>query len=90
MKKNPYPHECHSTTSGKVKYASKFWVFEKVKDQVFENPKVAAMELKRRIKDEFTVVVLVYRSLLTTNYLEIGSPNLTICIGSSCKLRNLV
>lgn len=58
MKKNPYEHDCHSTRrSGKVKGASKFWVCEKVKDWVLENPKVTAKELQRRIKDTYKVVV---------------------------------
>jgi len=58
VKKNPYPHECQSTRrGGKVKCATKFWVCEKVKDWVFEDPKVSAMELQKRIKDKFKVVV---------------------------------
>jgi len=58
VKKNPYPHDCQSTRrGGKVKCATKFWVCEKVKDWVFEDPKVSAMELQKRIKDKFKVVV---------------------------------
>jgi len=58
VKKNPYPHECQSTRrGGKVKCATKFWVCEKVKDWVFKDPRVSAMELQKRIKDKFKVVV---------------------------------
>ena len=58
MKRNPHEHACHSTRrSGKVKGATKYWVCEKVKDWVLENPKVTAKELQRRINDEYKVVV---------------------------------
>ena len=46
VKKNSYPHECQSTRrGGKVKCVTKFWICEKVKDWVFEDPRVSAMEL---------------------------------------------
>ena len=58
LKRNPYEHDCHSTRrTGKVKCATKYWVCEKVKDLVLENPKVTAKELQRRIKDEYKVLV---------------------------------
>ena len=58
LKRNPYEHDCHSTRrTGKVKGATKYWVCEKVKDWVLENPKVTAKELQRRINDEYKVVV---------------------------------
>ena len=58
MKRNPHEHACHSTRrSGKVKGATKYWVCEKVKDWVLENPKVTAKELQRRIKDEYKVLI---------------------------------
>ncbi|PUZ67825.1 hypothetical protein GQ55_3G465000 [Panicum hallii var. hallii] len=58
VKKNPHEHDCHSTRrSGKVKCATKYWVCEKEKDWVLENPKVTAKELQRRIKDEYKVLL---------------------------------
>jgi hypothetical protein len=58
VKKNPHEHDCHSTRrSGKVKCATKYWVCEKVKDWVLENPKVIAKELQGMIKDEYKVLV---------------------------------
>ena len=58
MKRNPHEHACHSTRkSGKVNGATKYWVREKVKDWVLENPKVTAKELQRRIKDEYKVLI---------------------------------
>ena len=58
VRRNPYEHDFHSTRrNGKVKGATKFWVCEKVKDWLVDNPKVTAKELQRRLKDEYKVVV---------------------------------
>ena len=40
-----------------MKGATKFWVCEKVKDWLVDNPKVIAKELQRTLKDEYKVVV---------------------------------
>lgn len=58
VRRNPYEHDCHSTRrNGKVKGATKFWVCEKAKNWLVDNPKVIAKELHRRLKDEYKVVV---------------------------------
>ena len=88
VKRNPHEHDCHSTRrSGMVKCATKYWVCEKVKDWVLENPKVTAKELQRRIKDEYKVLVHYKRVL---SCLVIGKRVLTTCTDSSLKLNSLV
>jgi hypothetical protein len=57
---NPYPydHKCQSSRRvGKVKHAIKFWIREKIKDWLSEDPTVWPKELRRRLKDDWKVSI---------------------------------
>lgn len=91
MKKNPHEHKCQITRrSGKVKAASKFWVADKVKDWLLVNQKIIAMELQRRLQDQYKVLIPYKRvwygkELALEQMLGIGGEVLITCIGSRQK-----
>jgi hypothetical protein len=59
VRKNPkLRHTCSSARTSKVvKNATKFWIFDKVKDWLMENSSLRAKELQRRLKDKYKVQV---------------------------------
>ncbi|RLN35080.1 uncharacterized protein C2845_PM03G28890 [Panicum miliaceum] len=62
VKKNPFPHVCHSTRrSGNVKGATKFWICEKIKGWLAEDPNVGPIELQRRPKEHYKVSITYKR-----------------------------
>jgi hypothetical protein len=57
---NPYPydHKCQSSRRvGKVKHTTKFWIREKIKDWLAEDPTVRPKKLRRRLKDDWKVSI---------------------------------
>ncbi|KAG2595548.1 hypothetical protein PVAP13_5KG083287 [Panicum virgatum] len=58
VKKNPFPHSCHSTRRiGKVKGATKFWICERIKDWLAEDKNIGPTELQRRLKEHYKVSI---------------------------------
>jgi hypothetical protein len=81
---NPSPHECQSSRSGKIKHATKFWIHEKVKDWLAEDPTVRPKELRRRLKDDWKVSIsykkcTMERHLLWTSCIVTGTEVLITC-----------
>jgi len=55
---NPCDHKCQSSRRiGKVKHATKFWICEKIKDWLAEDPTVRPKELRRRLKDDWKISI---------------------------------
>ena len=55
---NPCDHKCQSSRRiGKVKHATKFWIREKIKDWLAEDPTVWPKELRRRLKDDWKISI---------------------------------
>ncbi|KAK3137518.1 hypothetical protein QOZ80_5BG0453370 [Eleusine coracana subsp. coracana] len=68
VKRNPHEHDCISTRrTGRVKPATKFWICDKVKDWLVEDPSLGAKELRRRIKEHHKGMATNRQTMLPCN-----------------------
>jgi len=51
---NPCDHKCQSS---RTIHATKFWIREKIKDWLVEDPTVRPKELRRRLKDDWKISI---------------------------------